>query len=210
MQQIINCKLIEKIFFIVLIHDLSQSTGVPQSLFDEMVTYLEPFQNRFKSFDLSEVLTMLLVHLRHGDSFNYLHAAINRIRPSNPVKLETISKSIRKALIIMVGPNPYLKETQLLFLKKTDNSGNQSDDEQEPQQNPNQVNAGDIGQQNARNCYYAGPTFDGLREGTDIGRFYSNNVGWFAQDMDTIITEGTSWFDLGIHGPLSLIHERDT
>ena len=151
-----------------------------------MLTYLEPFKNRFKSMDLDEVLTLLLLHLRHGDSFNYLHASVNRVRSSRPVKLETISKCIRKALLILSGPNPYLKETQELFLKNKKTGERNSD---QP------VNKHAENQRNAQNCYYAGSSFDGLREGVDIGKFFNSNVGWFAHDMDASLDEGTSWFD---------------
>ena len=139
--------------------------------------------------DLDEVLTLLLLHLRHGDSFNYLHASVNRVRTSRPVKLETISKCIRKALLILSGPNPYLKETQELFLQDT-KTGENSTDQSNEQGNKQAVN-----QRKAQNCYYAGSSFDGLREGANIGRFYHSNVGWFSQDMETSLHQGSSWFD---------------
>ena len=154
-----------------------------------MLTYLEPFKSRFKSLDLDEVLTLLLLHLRHGDSFNYLHASVNRVRSSRPVKVETISKCIRKALLILAGPNPYLKETQELFLQNKKTGERNSDQPEE------QVNKQAENQRNAQNCYYAGSSFDGLREGVDIGKFFNSNVGWFAHDMDTSLDQGTSWFD---------------
>ena len=178
------------------------ATGVPQSLFDHMLTFLEPHRHRFKSLDLDEVLTLLLVHLRHGDSFNFLHASFNRVRYTRPVKLETISKCIRKALIILVGPNNYLKETQLRFVQNASDDEADSDDNLQ-EQHRNIKTAKQIGENNAKNCYYAGSSFDGLREGSNIGQFYNSHVGWFAQDMDVSINEGTSWFDLGIQRPSS-------
>lgn len=130
--------------------------------------------------DLEEVTTVLLVHLRHGDSFNYIHAAVNRVRLNKPVKVETISKSIRKALLILTGPNPYQVET----------SAHQDDDDS---QSSNR-NVSDP-HNDAQNCYYASKSFDGLREGPDIGRFYRSNVGWESHTLDTYLWQGTSWFD---------------
>ena len=155
---------------------------------------MEPFKGRFLSFELDEALTLTLLHLRHGDSFNYLHGTVNRVRVDHPIKLTTISKTIRKVILILAGVNPYLKETQKLFLKKYDDDNAESDNEEEDV-SPNDVDAKSIAQKHARDCYYAGSSFNGLRDSPLIGTFFRSHVGWFATDLDVILSEGTSWFD---------------
>lgn len=130
--------------------------------------------------------TVLLVHLRHGDSFNYIHAAVNRVRVNKPIKVETISKSIRKALLILTGPNPYKVETEAHH--------DEGDDESSSASNTQSSNVSDP-HDDAQNCYYASKSFDGLREGPNIGRFYRSNVGWESHTLDTYLSQGTSWFD---------------
>ena len=166
--------------------------GVPKPLFDVLVNHLKPFKGRFQAFELEEAATLTLLHLRHGDSFNYLHGTVNRVRVERPIKLSTISKTIRKCILIWAGPNPYLKETQELYLKRNaeDNSENDDDGVSSIRRN-----AKTVAERNARDCYYAGSAFNGLREGPDIGSFFHSHVGWFATDMDVVLSEGTSWFD---------------
>ena len=161
-----------------------QSTGVPINVFAEMKDHLEPFSGRFKAFDIEEALTLLLIHLRHGDSYNYLHAAVNRVRLDRPIKIDTISKTIRKALLILAGPNPYQKDIATV------------ENEMENQSTSQQSTLNAAGRfDKSKNCYYAGKSFDGIRDNINIGTFFRSNVGWHSHDMHTYISEGTSWFD---------------
>ena len=173
------------------IQSLRTATGVPIDVFNELKEHLEPFRGRFQSFDLDEVLTLLLVHLRHGDSFNYLHAAVNRVRVNTPIKLETISKSIRKSLLILSGPNPYKMETRLI----DNENDSQSSSQQSHNSNQQDHSRSDDYHDDSKNCYYASKAFDGLREGQNIGLFFRSNVGWESHDMQTYLIEGTSWFE---------------
>ena len=170
--------------------------GVPKSLFYELVNHLDDFKSRFQSLETDEVVTITLLHLRQGDSFNYIHGSLNRVRAGQPVKLATISKAIRKCVLILAGTNPYLKETQKTYLK----DANEEVSEGENSQNdddflPNARNTKKTAQRKARDCYYAGPSFNGLREGPMIGAFFRKHVGWFATDLSVTLDEGTSWFD---------------
>ena len=170
--------------------------GVPKSLFDVLVSHLEPFKSRFQAFEIDEAATLALLHLRHGDSFNYLHGTVNRVRVERPIKLSTISKTIRKCILIWAGPNPYLKETQKLYLKQNTGDDSQSDnDEDDDAVSAIRRDAKTVAERNARDCYYAGSSFNGLREGPDIGSFFHSYVGWFATDMSVVLDDGTSWFD---------------
>ena len=175
---------------------LRQTLGIPKSLFNEMLSYLESFKNRFKSLEIEEVLTITMLHIRQADSYNYIHGSVNRVRVGAPIKLTTISKSIRKCLLILCGPNPYLKETQKTYLEKDDENSQTDSDEDFT---PNAQNIKKAAEKNARDCYYAGPSFKGLRDGPLIGAFYRSNVGWFANDLSVSLDEGTSWFDRCMH-----------
>ena len=144
--------------------------GIPKSLFDELVHHLRPFETRFVTFKLEEVVTLTMLHIRQADSFTTLVAAVNRVgkRVEKPVKYGTISAAIRKCILILVGKNPYKTETQ---------------------ENPNHA------QESAQNCFYYSRAFNGLRDGPDIGKFYHANLEWYAHDLETYLEEGLSWFD---------------
>ena len=77
-------------------------TGLSSEEFDYLAEYLEPFQNRFKSFDYKEVLNLLLLMIRQGANFQFLRAITFQMtrRDMTP---EDFSLCVKRCLFLLVG-----------------------------------------------------------------------------------------------------------
>ncbi len=84
-----------------------------------------------------------------------------------------------------------MKETQELFLNGIDAENSASDDDEE-KNSPMQSDAKKVAGKNARDFYYAGSSFNGLRDSPLVGDFFRSHVGWFATDLNVLLTVGTS------------------
>ena len=96
-----------------------------------------------------------------------LEAIVNKDRNKH-VDSHTISLTIRKIVYILVGEDPYKKDSDE-DLNLDENQANQK-------------------------CFYKNDSFKRLRKST-CGTFYRQNVGWSAHRISKILSEGISAFD---------------
>ena len=146
---------------------LRQQCGVPISVFNYLISYLEPYKNEFRTFSIREALTLTLSHLRMDATFSQLQPIVNKDREDH-VSHYTISLTIRKIVYILAGVSPYEK--------------------------PSDEDLGLDADEASEKCYYKSDSFKTLRK-SPCGAFCSSHLGWNVHDIDDIFMEGISAFD---------------
>ena len=141
--------------------------GVPISVFNYLMTFIEPYKNEFRSFSTKEALTLTLSHLRLDATFSEMEAIVNKDR-ENHINVHTISLTIRKIVYILSGVSPYEK--------------------------PSDEDLGLDVDEASEKCYYKSDPFKSLRQ-SPCGEFVASHLGWNVHTLDKLLSEGISAFD---------------
>ena len=145
-----------------------KNLGVPESVFQVLLQYVNEHKTEFRTFEPDEALTLLLVHMRTGLSFSFLEGFVN-LKKKERVNVDTISLTIKKVLYILVAENP----NQKTFANDMELTREKAEKIQ----------------------YHNSASFKRIKKNLP-GQFFKKNVGWdiIGDDIRYILKEGSSSF----------------